>query len=154
MLTRYTDFDRALLMMDELRHRMHRLWDPYDGDGDWPRTDEDVRGRSAAWPRVNLFDTGATLVVLAEVPGLSEKDLQLTINQDVLTLKGERKNDAPEGSSVHRQERAPVRFARSFTLPTKIDPEKAVATVKDGVLTITLPKAPEAQPRHISIRAQ
>lgn len=153
MLTRYTDFDRALLMMDELRHRMNRLWDQDGGDGDWPRTFEEVRGRGGAWPRVNLFDTGTSLVVLAEVPGLSEKDLQLTINQDVLTLKGERKSDAPDGSSIHRQERAPVRFARSFTLPTKIDPEKVVATVKDGVLTITLPKAPEAQPRQISVRA-
>ena len=142
-------------MMDELRHRMNRLWDQYDFDrDDHDRVFEAFGSRSGGWPRINLFDTGASLVVMAEVPGLSEKDLQLTINQDVLTLKGERKSDAPDGYSVHRQERTPVRFSRSFTLPSKIDPEKATANVQHGVLTITLPKAPEAQSRQISVRAQ
>jgi len=55
---------------------------------------------------------------------------------------------------VHRQERAPFKFSRSFTLPTKIDSDKTSAAMKDGVLTITLPKAPEAQPRQIVIRVQ
>jgi HSP20 family protein len=152
MLTRYSDIDRTLLVMDELRRRMDRLWNAYDTEPtEWPRIFE---GRTVAWPRVNVFDTGASLVVVAEVPGLSEREIQLTINQDVLTLKGERRSDAPDGYSVHRQERSPVRFARSFTLPTKVDPEKTTATVKHGVLTITLPKAPEAQPRQITVRAQ
>ena len=83
---------------------------------------------------------------------MTEKDIQLSIHQDVLTLSGERKQEVPQGYFVHRQERAPLKFARSFTLPCKVDPEKSTATLKDGVLTITLPKAPEAQPRQISVK--
>lgn len=153
MLTRWSDFDRTFFLMDEMRRRMDRLWDEYDtGRADWHRNEAITR--ATAFPRVNLFDTGASLVIHAEVPGLGEKDVQLSINQDVLTLKGERKFDGPEHYSVHRQERGPVKFARSFTLPTKVDPEHASATLKNGVLTITLPKTPEAQPRQISVRAQ
>jgi HSP20 family protein len=80
--------------------------------------------------------------------------VKLTLQQDVITLSGERKPDAPEGYYAHRQERAPVKFARSFTLPCRVDPEKAGASLKDGVMTITLAKAADAQPRHISIKAQ
>ena len=153
MLTRWSDFDRTFLLMDELRRRMDRLWDEYDtGRADLPRNEAFTR--STGFPRVNVFDTGTSLVVHAEVPGLGQKDVQLTINQDVLTLKGERKFDGPEGYSVHRQERGPVKFARSFTLPTKVDPEQSSATIKNGVLTITLSKAADAQPRQISVRAQ
>lgn len=152
MLTRWNDFDRTFTLLDELRRRMDRVWDEYDGDGYTNPYAE--LARRTSWPRVNLFDTGASLVLYVEVPGVAEKDIQLTINQDVLTLRGERKPDAPEGYSVHRQERVPVKFARSFTLPTKIDPEKVIASLKNGVLSIALPKAPEAQPRQITVRAQ
>ena len=155
-MTRWSDFDRTFLLMDEVRRRMDRLWDEYDtGRGDWSyRASSDAATRATGFPRVNLFDTGTSLVVHAEVPGLGEKDVQLSINQDVLTLRGERTFDGPQGYSVHRQERGPVKFARSFTLPTKVDPERTSATLKNGVLTITLPKAPEAQPRQIAVRAQ
>ena len=129
-------------MMDELRARMDRMY----GDYGEPQA-------AVSFPRISLFDNGSGLTLKAEVPGLSEKDIQLTINQDVLTLAGERKPDAPEGYSVHRQERAPVKFSRSFTLPCRINPETAQATLKDGVLTVTLPKAAEAQPRQITVKA-
>ena len=149
MLTRWTDFDRSVTAMDELRRRMDRLFEEYD------RTPAEAEPTSrASWPRLALHDSGANLVVRAEVPGLAEKDLQITVNQDVLTLSGERRADAPEGYSVHRQERVALRFSRSVTLPTKIDSEKVGATLKNGVLTITLAKAPEAQPRTIQVRAQ
>lgn len=152
MLTRWEDLDRTFSVMDEVRRRMDRVFDDY-GPGPAPGAEEETRA-SAAWPRLNLFDTGAALVVTAEVPGLGEKDLDLTINQDVVTLSGERKTRGPEGYSVHRQERAGFKFSRSFTLPTKIDAEKASAIVKDGILRITLPKAPEAQPKQITVRTQ
>ena len=102
---------------------------------------------------MNLHDAGAALVVQADVPGLAEKDLQISLNQDVLTISGERKVQAPEGYAVDRQERASVKFSRSFTLPTRVDGEKSTAEVKNGVLTVTLAKTPEAQPRQISVRA-
>jgi HSP20 family protein len=145
MLTRWTDwrdFDRTFAMMDELRSRMDRLY----GDYDAPRA-------AAVFPRISLFDTGSSLTLKAEVPGLTEKDIQLTINQDVVTLQGERKADAPEGYSVHRQERAPVKFSRSFTLPCRINAETTQASLKNGVLTVTLAKAAEAQPKQITVKA-
>jgi len=145
MLTRWTDWrdiDRTFSMMDALRSRMDQLY----GDFSEPRAD-------VAFPRLNLFDTGSALVLNAEVPGLVEKDIQLTINQDVLTLQGERKADVPEGYSVHRQERVPIKFSRSVTLPCRINPESASASLKNGVLTVTLAKAAEAQPRQITVKA-
>lgn len=148
MLARWSDFGQGFASMAELRRHMDRLFEEYNGRGE-----EDYTAR-AVWPRINVFDAGANLVVKAEVPGLAEKDLQITVNQDVLTVTGERKVDKPEAYSVHRQERAPFKFSRSFTLPTKIDSEKTSAAMKDGILIITLPKAPEAQPRQIAIRVQ
>jgi len=160
MLTRFSDIDRTFAVMDQLRRRMDRLFDEYEParqrDAVRPNLSDEAerlwtRGR---WPQLVLSDAGSSLLVKAEVPGLTEKDLQLSIHQDVLTMSGERKQSAPEGYHVHRQERAPLKFARSFTLPCKIDPEKATATLKDGVLTLTLPKGPEAQPRQIAVKVQ
>lgn len=154
MLTRWDDMNRTLAAMGELRRRMDRVFDRYDDEREF--FDERPFGSRAVatWPRINLVDAGAHVVVTAEVPGLGEKDVELTLNQNVLSLKGERKSDVPEGYGVHRQERAPVRFARSFAMPWKIDPDKTTASVKDGVLTVTLAKAPEAQPRQIAVKAQ
>ena len=163
MLTRFSDVDRSFAVMDELRRRMDRLFDEYDARGgrdgsprgawfdafEGPWTSRTV----ATWPRLNVFDTGAALVLEAEVPGLKESDIKLEINQDVLSLSGERKPDAPEGYAVHRRERAPVKFSRSLGLPCKVDAERATASLKDGILTVTLPKAPEARPRQISVKA-
>ena len=109
---------------------------------------------AATWPRLNLFDTGAELVVEADVPGMTEKDIELTLHDGVLTLAGERKIAAPEGYTPRRQERAGFKFSRSIALPTRVDAEKTIALVKDGVLTITLAKAPEARPRQIAVKAQ
>jgi HSP20 family protein len=154
MLTRWGDLDRTFSVMDELRRRMDRVFDEYGGyPYARPGLEEETRA-SAAWPRLNLLDTGAALVVTAEVPGVADKDVNLTINQDVVTLSGVRNADAPEGYAVHRQERAAVKFSRSFALPTKIDAEKTSATMKNGILTITMAKAPEAQPKQIAVRAQ
>lgn len=149
MLTRWDDMNRTLAAMGELRRRMDRV---YDEERDFDERPFGSRA-VATWPRINVIDAGANIVVTAEVPGLGEKDVELTLNQNVLSLKGERKSDVPEGYAVHRQERVPVRFARSFAMPWKIDAEKTTAAVKDGVLTITLAKAPEAQPRTIAVKA-
>lgn len=149
MLSRFTDFDRTFDLLDELRRQMDRAWD--DLELRPPRAPAAV---AATWPRVSLFDAGAELVLRADVPGLSEKDLELTLHDGVLTLAGERKAAAPEGYVALRQERAAFRFARSVALPVKVDPEKTTATVKEGVLTVKLAKVPEAQPRTIAVRAQ
>ncbi len=147
----YTPFS----VFDELRRRMDRLWDGFDGTTEeprWPTTSL----AAASWPPVNLYDAGANLIVHADVPGIDEKALQVYIGggNATLVIGGERKADVLEGYTVHRRERAALQFSRSFSLPCKVDPERVTAQVKDGVLTVTLPKAPEAQPRQITVRAQ
>jgi HSP20 family protein len=149
MLTRWTDFDRSVMAMDDFRRRMDRLFDEFD-DG---RSVGYAR-QTGSYPRANLWGVGENLVLVAEVPGLSENELDLSIHQDVLTLTGEGRVKAPDGYSVHRQERASIRFSRSFTLPVPVDMERVKATVKDGMLTVTMAKAPEARPRQITIRSE
>ncbi len=155
MLTPFDDLDRTFVVMDQLRRRMDRLFDEVE-PGRRGRGPEDAVERmySGRFPRVTVSEDGANLVLRADLPGLSEKDIQLTILKDALTVSGERKPDAPQGYYVHRQERAPVRFSRSFTLPCKVDAEKSTATLKNGVLTLTLAKTPDAQPKQIAIKAQ
>jgi HSP20 family protein len=156
MLNRFSDFDRTLAVMDELRRRMDWLFDEQDAParaqlrGEF---DHAPRHAYTGGPRVHLFDTGKAFVVKADLPGLTEKDVQISLNQDVLTVSGERKNDAPGGYTVHRRERTGNRLSRTFTLPSKVDPEKTTAVLKDGVLTLTLNKAPEAQPKRIAVMA-
>jgi HSP20 family protein len=151
MLNRFEDFDRTFATMDQLRRHMDRLFDDFDPARSRGAGAE--RMWSGRFPRLSLVDTGASVVLEADLPGLGEKDVQLSIHQDVLTMSGERRQDAPQGWFVHRQERAPVKFSRSFSLPCKIDPEKSTATLKNGVLTLTLVKVTEAQPRQIAVKA-
>jgi HSP20 family protein len=146
MLTFYDGWDRGF---DELRRQLGQLFDEVDNGG-W--TNPSLFGGTQVWPRVNVVDTGAAFVLTADVPGLSEKDVNVSIEQDVLTISGERKLTAPEGYAVHRQERGGFKFTRSFNLPVRVNNESADAAVKEGVLTVTLPKAPESQPKRIEIR--
>lgn len=141
------EFDSTFSLLNQLRRQMDRAIDDLDRTGRWS---PEVRG----YPAVNLFDSGTHLVLTADLPGLGENDVQVTLNQDVLTLVGERKADAPEGYSVHRAERAPVRFSRSLKLPSRVDPEKVEADLRAGVLTVRIEKAAEVQPRKIAVRVQ
>lgn len=145
MFARFDDFDRTWSTFDLLRRRLDRVFDDFETPR---RAPEPTRT-----PFATLKDEGGALVVTAELPGLSEKDVQLTIHQDVLTLRAERKNAAPEGYYVHRQERPSFKVARSYALPCKVDAERSTATMKNGVLTLRLEKAAEAQPRQIAVRA-
>jgi HSP20 family protein len=155
MLTRWntgwSDYDDMFSTVHQLRQYMDQLLGD-TGERAWS-------GRSASqlggnWPRANLVDSGASLQLSAEVPGLSEKDIKLSLNQDVLTLAGERPTQAPEGYSVHRQERPSIQFSRSFALPCRVNADRASAVVRNGILTVTLEKASDAMPRQISIKAQ
>jgi HSP20 family protein len=153
MFSRLTDFDRTFDVLDEFRRQMDRVWNDYDGSWGISSAQPSQTLTSASWPRFNVLDAGANLLVTADVPGMTEKDLQVSLEDGVLSVSGERKISAPEGHAAHRRERPALRFARSVALPVKIDAEKVTAGVKDGVLTITLAKAPEARPRQITVRA-
>lgn len=153
MFIRWSDFDRTMSFMDELRRRMDRAYDEFEpGMSERAFTPARLLG-TTGWPRVNLIDGGANFVVVAEVPGLSDKDVTLNLTQDTLTLSGERKVDVPEGYSVHRQERTPVKFSRSVYFPTRVDPEHSRASIKNGVLQIEIGKAEEEKPRQITVKA-
>lgn len=139
MLRRLTEYERPLDVLAELRRQMDQVWDDFDTT---PRDDGGLRVR----------DTGASLEVEGDLPGITEKNVDLTLADNVLFLTAERKLEVPEGYTPRRQERASFRFSRSIALPVKVDPEKVSATVKDGVLTVTLAKAEEARPRQIRVK--
>jgi HSP20 family protein len=141
MLNYWNDFDYTLALFDDFRRRMDHLYGSYE-----PRAE-------AQQPWMTLRDDGKDLTVLAHVPGVAQDDLKVTLHNDTLTISGERKSDVPEGYKLHRRERTPLQFTRSFTLPAKIDPEKTQAELKDGVLKLTLSRAAEAQPRMIAVKA-
>jgi HSP20 family protein len=154
MLTRWntswSDFDDMFSTVNQLKDYMNQLFQD-DGQRGWTGWAGSQLGGS--WPRANLVDSGSTLMLSAEVPGLSEKDIKLSLNQDVLTVAGERAVQAPEGYTAHRQERPSLQFSRSFALPCAVDADRASAVVRNGILTVTLEKAREAMPRQIAINA-
>lgn len=145
MLRRWYDIERDMAVMDELRRRMEDVF----GETSRPTT-----RMTGSWPRANLYDAGNSLVAVVSLPGLNEEDIQIEAHQDALTISGTRKVEVPEGYRVHRQERRPGRFSRSFGLPCAVDLEKTKATLKDGLLTVTMEKHAAAQPRQIAIKAE
>jgi len=152
MFSRFGDAGRDFALLDEFRRRMDRVWE--DMDPSWSTPSSNARSHaSSAWPRVNLYDGGSNLVLKADVPGLSEKEVHVTLNESGVSIAGERKVAPPEGYSAHRQERTSFSFSRTINLPCKVNPDQTQATVKNGVLTVTLAKAPEAQPRQIAVQA-
>jgi len=103
-------------------------------------------------PSVDILEKGDNLMLRAELPGITEKDIDLKIEGNMLTLKGERKMESEDNqSNYHQVESYYGSFARSFRLPDTVDFEKVKAEYKNGVLTITLPHKPEAKPREIPI---
>lgn len=147
MWTRMNDIDRMFGAMDMLRSRMNRMFTDYDksyGDYGWRLID--------AQPRTNMYDNGDHFEVRAEVPGLAKGDLGIKIQGNYLEISGTRKSDAPEGYKTHRVERKASTFTRSFTLPSDVDVEKVEAGLKNGILTLTLPKAEAAKPKQIEIK--
>ncbi|MGE5236504.1 MAG: Hsp20/alpha crystallin family protein [Acidobacteriota bacterium] len=138
--------------MTTLQDRMNRLFDDVWGRGRQTEGDS----ISGSWlPAVDVRETKDALEIQAELPGIEAKDVQLSVENGVLTLKGSRSFEkATEGQTYHRVERAYGAFERSFTLPTNVNPEKIQAAFRNGVLHLTLPKREEAKPRSISIKVE
>jgi HSP20 family protein len=104
-------------------------------------------------PTVTFSDAPEAFTLRVELPGVSEKDIDIDVTANVVSLKTVRKAEAPEGYTPHRQERPSFSFARSYELTARVDPEKVQASLKQGVLTLTLPKAAEVQPKKITVTA-
>jgi HSP20 family protein len=135
--------------MITLREKMNRMFeDVFTG-----RTEEGKDLTASTWaPSVDIFETEKELVLTAEVPGIDEKDIEIKIEENTLSLKGERKFEKEtKEENYHRIERSYGSFYRAFTLPNSIDPEKIRATHENGVLKITMPKRDELQPRKVKI---
>lgn len=138
---------------DVLRTRVDRLFNQMLGDL-WssPMSTEEVSTRRWS-PAVDIRETDEALILTAELPGLTKEDVQITLENQVLTLSGERKFEKEaKGENFHRIERSYGAFTRAFTLPTHVKTEKVDASFEHGVLTVTLPKMEESKPRRISIR--
>lgn len=112
------------------------------------------QGLSGEFPAVNVYESDKALELSMKLPGIKVADLEVTVNQDTLTLKGSREADSlPAGAQYLRQERGAGNFVRSFALPFPVDAGEVAAQYQDGILTVRLPKAASAQPRKISIQA-
>jgi HSP20 family protein len=99
-----------------------------------------------------VSENDSEIVVQAELPGMTQDDIELNLEDNRLTLRGEKKyEEKKEKENYHSVERSYGRFTRSFTLPAGVEHDKVQATFKDGVLKITMPKSEEAKPKRIAI---
>jgi HSP20 family protein len=106
-------------------------------------------------PQFDVKETGDSYVFKADLPGVEEKDLQITLTGNRLSVSGQRAaEERREGETWYTYERVSGSFQRTFTLPEDIDGEHIRADIESGVLTLVLPKRPEAQPKKITVRAQ
>ncbi|THB68800.1 MAG: Hsp20/alpha crystallin family protein [Desulfovibrio sp.] len=127
----------------EFNRHVGRLLDDYSSPLTFSR-------RRAAFPPINISEDDANLYVECEIPGLAIEDIEITLEDSSLTIKGELK---PGEGKYYRQERASGLFNRVVSINTEIERDAVSAKLKDGVLEITLPKAEEVKPRTISIEA-
>jgi HSP20 family protein len=132
-----------------LRKEMDRLFDRFFESG-WPETPA-----LGEWePTVDVTEDKDTVTVKAELPGVEQKDIGVTLQDGVLTIKGEKHAEKEEKDKRHhRVERSYGAFVRSIRLPATVETGKVTAAFKDGVVTITLPKAPEAKGTTIPVKA-
>ena len=135
--------------MDVLRHEMDRVfdrffeprWEEFEAAGPWA-------------PKVDVSETKDAVVVKAEIPGVEQKDINVSLQDQVLTIKGEKHQEKDEkNEKYHRVERSWGAFTRAFRMPAPVSGEKVTATFKDGTLTVTLPKVPEAKGTTIPVKS-
>ena len=119
------------------------------------RGDADRDSANVSWlPHVDIHEEDSRFVVVADLPGVDKKDIEVTAEKGVLTLRGERRSEKKSSAEGYaRVERASGSFFRRFTLPESADAEAIKATHVNGVLEIAIPKRPQEQPRRISVEA-
>jgi HSP20 family protein len=140
-------FERDPLQeLDRLQRQMNSLFHNVSGR-------ERPYGREGVYPLVNVSEDNDHIYVQAELPGVNPEDLDITLKEQNLVLRGERKIPAEEKNvNYHRRERESGFFRRVLRLPAQVDPNKVEASCKDGVLTIALAKPEEVKPRQISVK--
>jgi HSP20 family protein len=137
---------------------MNRAWNP---SRDIARLRDEIdhlfsgaSGTVHEFPAVNFWTQESGAVLTAELPGLSAEDVEIHVVSDTVTIKGQRtKPELKDGEVLHRNERAAGSFARTLKIPFHVDGEKVEATFRNGVLTLTLPRASADLPRKIAVKA-
>jgi len=142
-LTRWNPMRNMMNLQDEV----HDLFRDFFRDAD--RT-----GWTGVFtPPADIEETPDAYVVTADLPGMTQKEISITLADHVLTVHGERKSEKKDGKGTRqRVERFSGMFSRSFILPSSVNPDGVKAAYKDGVLTVTLPKWEEAKPRQITVK--
>ncbi|MGB8656990.1 MAG: Hsp20/alpha crystallin family protein [Candidatus Zixiibacteriota bacterium] len=146
-IVRWRPFRDMLTIQDE----MNRLFDDFFGRPPVrPEWTEDQ------WsPSVDVSETKDDIIIKAEMPGISKDDVKISIQDNVLTLKSEKRQEKEEKeANYHRVERSYGCFSRSFALPTAVKADKVKANYRDGVLNVTLPKTEEVKPKEIPVTVE
>ena len=141
----YSGWRSSWREMERLRREMNRLF------SDWP-----MRARLSAapsYPAMNVWVDENSAVVTAELPGVLLDHIDISVENDTLTLRGDRQPDVEEGATYHRRERRYGSFVRTSKMPFRVEAENVDATFKNGVLSIVLPRAEEDKPKKIAVRA-
>ncbi len=134
--------------LTSLKSQMDKIFETLLGEG------EDIK--SGSWvPPVDIYETENEIVIKAEVPGVALNDIEIKVEDDTLIIRGEKKFERDiEKETYHRAERVYGKFQRSFIIPKSVDKEGIKASLKQGVLTIVLPKKEEVKPKEISIQVE
>jgi len=142
MLTRFFDLNDTFSLMDAFERQVANAFQ------DAPR----AFGRAAPSSNApSLHDDGDKLTFVAALPGFAKNSIDVSLEGDVLTVKAERKLEVPKDAKVVRRERESYQFLKQFELGVPVQADAVEAAFADGILTVTLPKAPEAKPRKIQI---
>lgn len=147
MKTALAPWQGGLGLMPNFRQEIQELMDRFFGD-------DAGNGQFAqAWtPRVDVEETDKEIVVKADLPGVDPKSVEISVENGFLTVRGEKKEEKEEKKkNYHRVERFAGSFYRAIQLPAGADAEKVAATSGNGVVTVTIPKKPDAQPRKITV---
>ena len=147
MTTALTPYRRGVNLFGSFRHEMEDLFDRFFSD------DGSNGQAQIAWaPHVDVEETDKEFLIKADLPGVDPKDVDIQVVDNVLTVRGEKKEQKEEKKNFHRVERFAGSFYRAISLPTGADAEKVAATSTNGVVTISIPKRPESQPKKIAIQ--
>jgi HSP20 family protein len=143
-MTRFDPFRDLAVLQD----RMNRMFNDSYGS----RRDDDLMSSGTWMPAVDIYEVNGSLVLKAELPEMRREEIDVTVENNTLTIRGERKlADDIKQESFHRIERAYGKFMRSFALPPTVDAAKIGAEYRNGVLSVTLPFREETKPRTINV---
>jgi HSP20 family protein len=150
MMTRWKPNSEAAAISQQ----MERMFDEMLGRG-LRRGGEESSLRGAWMPAVNILEKEDVIEISADLPGLKAEDVEVTVEEGILSIRGERKlEESSEGDTYHRVERQYGFFERTFSVPRSVDPEKISANFKNGEMTLTLPKREESKPRSIKVKVE